>query len=128
KEGVVEAAGREEAAAEVAEEAEPVLLVEPGLRETNRRLPAECAPGVLAAPDVEGAIDDDVELEAGAGPELEQPDAAFGAVPERHEPDAGSLVEPSDASHQCGSGELLVEQSHRPLRSISLPKHAGAEA
>ena len=40
------------------------------------RTPGERAPAQLAAADVEAAVDDDVEGEAGPGPELQQPDVA----------------------------------------------------
>ena len=68
---VLEPAGRQQPAAEVAEEAEALGLVEPGTGEADGGLPAERAPRVLAAADVESPVDDDVELEPGAGAELE---------------------------------------------------------
>ena len=52
---------------------------------------------MLAAADVECPVDHDVELEAGAGSELEQADAALDSVAERDQADARSLLEPADA-------------------------------
>jgi len=80
---VVESARGQQAAAEPTEEAEAFGLVEPRPREPGRGGPGKRAAGVLAAADVEGAVDDDVELEPRAGPELEQPDAPRDAVTSR---------------------------------------------
>ena len=86
-----------------AEEAEPVGLVEPRAGEAGRRGPGERAAGVLAAADVEGAVDDDVELEAGAGAELEHAHAALDAVAERDQPDPGGLLQAADPARELGA-------------------------
>src|SRR5262249_27670517 len=62
--------------------------------------PGECSARVLAAADVERPVDDDVELEARPGPELEQSDATLDPVPERHQADTGSLLEPPNAARE----------------------------
>ena len=49
------------------------------------------APRILAVGDVERAVDQHREPEAGAGAELEHADAALDAVAQRHQPHAGEL-------------------------------------
>src|SRR5262249_27226665 len=57
EERVVEAARRQEPAAERAQPAEPFRLGEPRAGEAGGRLPGERSPRMLAAPDVESAVD-----------------------------------------------------------------------
>ena len=103
-ERVVETAGHDHPAAPGAEPAPVRVLVEP--RSDGARVgdPRQRAAAELAASDVEGAVDDDVEGESRAGPELEQPDATAEAVPEGHQADPGDLVEPAHPAHQLGTG------------------------
>src|SRR5581483_10248582 len=77
EERVVEPAGREEPAAERAQPAEPFRLAVPRSCEADVRGPRERDPTELAAADVERAVDEHVEREAGAGAELEHADATF---------------------------------------------------
>jgi len=95
---VLQAAGREQAPSEVAEEAEPLRLIVPRAGEPYPREPAEGAPGNLTPSDVEGAVHHDVEGEARTGAELEHTNAPLCAVAEGDEPDAGHLLEPADAA------------------------------
>ncbi len=93
---VVEAAGGDETAAEGAQPAEAGALVE-------RRRPeggvheGERAAGVLRGADVEPAVDEHLEAEAGAGVDVGRAHPAHAAVGELHEPDAGHL---GGASHE----------------------------
>ena len=85
---VVETAGRQEAAAEVAEEAQALRLVEPRSGEAGRRQPRERPSRRARTGRCRSPVDDDVELEARAGSELEQADSALGPVAERDQPNA----------------------------------------
>ena len=100
---VVDPAGGQKAAAPVAHEAEALPLVEPGAGEADAGVPRQRTAGELAAPDVEGAVDEDVEGEAGARPELEHAHAALGAVAERGEPNAGDLPEATGVAQEVGA-------------------------
>ena len=110
---VLEAARGQQAAAEPAEEAEAFGLVEPRAGEAGGRGPGERAAGVLAASDVEGAVDDHVELESGARPELEQPDAPLDAVAERQQPYPGSLLQAADRRESWCASSSVRAARHR---------------
>ena len=92
----------EQAAAPVAQKTEALGLVVPRPGEADRRAPRKRPPRVLAAADVEGAIDEHVEDEARPGAELEHAHAALDAVSERDEPHPGHLVETTDVPQQVG--------------------------
>ena len=115
EERVVDPAGRQEPAAPGAEEAEALRLTEPRPREADARAPGKRATAVLAAPEIEGAVDEHVESEAGAGAELEHAHAPLGTVPERDEADARDLVEPPDPLEQLGLPVRPPPQLGHPL-------------
>ena len=74
---------------------------------------------MLAAPDVEGAIDDHVEREARPGAELEHAHAALDAVAERDQPHPGDLLETTDVPQQVGRGIGSPEElrhARQPIR------------
>ena len=76
-------------------------------------MPADGAALVLAVGDVEGAVDQHREAQAGAGAELEKPDAPLDAVAERHQPDAGDLGERSHMGREVAPGDgTSVEARH----------------
>ena len=96
---VVEAAGRDEPAAEGAQPTEAAGLVERGRTERGVR-PREGPAGVLGRPEVEPPIEEHLETEARAGEHLGRPHPTHTAVGEVHEPDAGQLGHPSDQPAQ----------------------------
>ncbi len=110
EEAVLDPAGDEQPSAEGAEEAEPLGLVVPRALDADRGRPRERDAAQLAATDVEGAVDEHVEREPGAGAELEQAHATRASVAERHEPDAGDLVEPSDPAGELAPREVVSEE------------------
>ncbi len=72
------------------------------------------------------AVDEDVEVEAGARAELEHAHAALAAVAERGEPDARDLVEAADAAARARGGS----SSTRRAQALASPngRLAGCEA
>ncbi len=100
---VVDPAGGEKAAAPVAHEAETLPLVEPGAGEADAGVPRQRTAGEFTATDVEGAVDEDVEGEAGARPELEHAHAALGPVSELGQPNAGDLPEATGVAQEVGA-------------------------
>src|SRR3954454_2765627 len=107
---VVQPAGHDHAPAPGAEPAPRVVLIEPRRDRARIGDPGKRGPAKLAASDIEGPVDHDIEGEARAGPELQQPDAATEAVAQRDESDAGDLVEPADAAKELGAPELTTEE------------------
>ena len=69
----------------------PSVLVQPGMAKPAWRVPADGRTPELAVGDIERAIDEHREPEAGAGPELEHADPALHAVLQRHQPHSGKL-------------------------------------
>ena len=69
----------------------PSYSCSPGWRKPAGECQPMAAPLILAVGDVERAVDQDGEAQAGAGAELEHADAALDAVAQRHQPHAGEL-------------------------------------
>ena len=111
EERVLHAAGGQQPAAEAAQPAQVFRLVVPGSDEPGRALPAEGAPVVLAATDVHGAVDQDVEAEPGAGAELQHAHAPLHAVAALDQAHPGDLLQPADALHQLLARELPSPES-----------------
>src|SRR5205823_1383636 len=80
----------------------------------GRRLPGQRHAGELAASDVERPVDENVEGEAAAGPELEHARTALGTVVEAHEPHPGRLLQAPDAPEQLRARVCAtVERRHQ---------------
>ena len=90
---VIEAARDHQARkrAQPAQAALVVIVVQGGMAETGRRMPADRRPPVFAMRDVKGAIDQDLEDQARAGAKLQAADAALEAVAQDRELHAGEL-------------------------------------
>ena len=69
---------------------------------------------MLAAADIEGAVDDHVERKAGARAELEHADAALSRVCELYQPHARDLVEPPDAAQEVVPAVARAEEVRHP--------------
>jgi hypothetical protein len=108
---VIQARGRHEPAGEASEPAHAFGLGEPGTDEARRRDPGERHAPNLAATDIEGPIDDDVEHESRPGPELEESDTALDPVAGGHQAHAGDLLESADPAHQVGPAVRGTEQA-----------------
>ena len=68
---------------------------------------------VLHLVEVEGAVHEHGEAQAGAGAELQHPHAAGGAVAEREEPHARGLPHPPRMGEKVAAGEVAsVEVRH----------------
>ena len=108
---VVEPAGDEQAGegAQPGEAALALIFVQARMAEAGRRMPADRHAAVLAVGDVERAVDQHREAQAGAGAELQHADAALDAVAERHQPHAGELRQRPGVR-----GDLAARQSSRP--------------
>ena len=63
------------------------------------------APPEFAVGDIQGAINEHCEPEAGAGAELEHADAPLGAVLQGHQPYAGKLRQHAGVSREVATRE-----------------------
>ena len=107
---VVEAAGRDEPAAERPEPADAAGLVERGRAERGVK-PREGPPGVLGRAEVEPAVQEHLEAEAGARVDLGRAHAAHAPVRELHEADAGDLRHPPDEPAQLLPPDRAAEDA-----------------
>src|ERR1700748_1232146 len=83
------------------------------MAETGRRMPADRRPPIFAMRDVKGAIDQNLEDEAGAGAKFQAADAALETVTQDRELHAGELRETAGASRQVTTRmPLAVELNH----------------
>ena len=96
---VVEAAGRDEPPAERAQPPEAASLVERGRPERGVE-PREGPARVLGRPEVEPAVHENLEAEAGARVDLGRAQSPHAPVRELHEADARHLGHPSDEPAQ----------------------------
>ena len=73
--------------------------------------------------DVEAAVDQDLEVEAGPGADPQQPHAALGAVCGLGQLNARDLLKPADPRQQVGPGPLPSPQvSHRLAPASAAPE------
>jgi hypothetical protein len=120
EEGVLQAAGGEEAAAEAAQPAEALRLVAPGAGEAGVGLPAEGQPVQLAAADVHRPVDHDVELKAVPVRNSSDPRPPLQAVGQLDQPDAADLRQAAGVLEQLPFGEVLAPELHH-ARGFSPP-------
>jgi hypothetical protein len=124
EEGVLQAAGRQEAAAEAAQPTEALRLVAPGAGEAGVGLPAERQPPQLAAADVHRPVDHDVEPEAAAGAELQHPRPPLQPVGQLDQADAADLRQPANMPQQVLPSEVFApELDHADMPPRSRTKH-----
>ncbi len=112
---VVEAAGDDQAG-ERPQPGEPALalvLVQAGMAEAGRRVPADRGTAIVAIGNVQRPVDEHGEPQARAGSELEHPHAALDAVAQRHQPDARELRQHAGMLRQLPSrAPVPVERHH----------------
>ena len=115
---MVEPAGDEQPR-EGTQEAETALalgLVQAGMTEAARRVPADGAALVLAIRDIERPVDQDREAQARPGAELEEANAALDTVPERHQTHARELRQTPRVPRHLASRHLPpIELDHADL-------------
>ncbi len=63
-------------------------------------LPTERLPVDFAATDIEGAVDNHVELEPGTGSELENPHTPLGTIVESQQTNTGHLLQIADPAEK----------------------------
>lgn len=109
---VNETAGVVEFAERGLQPAEIGLLLEVPWRGKHRwRNPGERGPTIFRRSDVHPALERNLELESGPGPELEKAHAPRRAVVGLQQLDAANLRKVSDATHQFASTEIAAEKA-----------------